>query len=151
MTFGDMLQVLPEADEKTRDMLIAARCILAAVTDPKIGLTITGIAEATGLTLETVKHILNSAVYRQLLEDQFHLRVSSIMTRGIVKMDEIIHREKARDADKVAAYRTVVATYQAMVDSMPKHDGASAKNDFQAALDLLDRIKRPQPQVAIAT
>jgi hypothetical protein len=138
-------------ERPTADMLRTARVILYAVSNPSVALSIGALATATGLTAESVREVLKSPIYLDLIHTHFKMQVTSALSRGIDAMDKLVHNDQARDADRVSAYKSIVQTYAAVAGHLPKQEGGNADTEFKAALKILNDIQKPDPKGPIAS
>jgi len=127
-------------------MVTTARVILGVVTNPDIPLTLSAVAERTGLTVEAVREILNGKAYQDLIGDHLRVQVSTLMMRGLMKMDRIVHGEY-KASDQIAAYRSIVATFDSASKSLPRAVEAGAEDDLEKALRVLDKLRKPEAKV----
>jgi hypothetical protein len=133
---------LQDANAESADVLLTVRVILGAVLEPGVAMTVPAIAEATGLTVEAVRHAMSSAPYRAALEGEAMNLLSHSLTRGIKKMDSLVHGDKVSDTNRVAAFRAIVSTYQAVQLAKPKARDVDA--DLEDFLKDLGKPKPPQ-------
>lgn len=109
--------MLPNRDvsDQSLEVLATARCILAAAVDSDgTEFSIIGIAERTGFTTDQVRSIMASPLYLQLIQQEAVQLISHALVRGVRRMDKIVNDTKTTDANRIAAHRATVHTYQAV-------------------------------------
>ena len=127
-----------DAMKHSQELLATCQCILAAATDGDVELSVRAIAKRTGLTDEVVDAVLASSVYRDLLERESVRMISHTLLRGVREMDAIVNDERASDADRIAARRAMVSTYQAVtrrsqIEKPPELEDWARNNSWLAS------------------
>lgn len=142
-----MVERLPTATADSENMLATARMILAVALNPRRPFDVPEIAMETGLTYDTVRQILASPEYAELMNREIRTLVTTTLTKGVSAMDKIIANEKSTDANKVSALRAVVHTFQAMTQTTKTLEQQSPKSDeleqFQEALRQMRKGQTP--------
>lgn len=131
-----MTQYLAEVDPAAEEILVTARVLMSAVMELTTDLSVEGIALVTGLTKEVVRDILNSKTYQRVIEDQLKLLVSGTLARGVKQLDKIV-TGKATDANKIAAHRANVMTFQVIMDAQTGVAMDSSNQKVKDALKVL--------------
>lgn len=123
-------------NEDASDMLVSVRCVIAAATDGEISFTVPAIADRTGLTVDQVRHILASPKYHELMNQEVRQLVAHTLVRGVNVLDRIVNNGEAKNADKIAAHRAIVQTYQALNGQQgpPPSDAATDFDKLMANL-----------------
>jgi hypothetical protein len=123
------LQLVIDATKESVETLTICRCIIAAAIDIDSGgeFSVVSIAERTGLTTEVVRAILASPTYLKLIQAEAAQMISHSLIRGVRRMDKILHGDRTSDANRIAAHRANVHTYQAVsyrpIKDKPPDDG----------------------------
>lgn len=138
-----MLPRLVDVDQEASELLLTAKCVIAAIADQETGFSVPSIADATGLTLEQVREILNTKTFQDLLRQELAHMVSGTMVRGIQTMARIIDDVTAKNSDRIAAHRAVMQTYDSLCGSLERAPEDPTKQ-FGA---LLDSIRKQRLQV----
>ena len=133
-----MGEYLKKVDPDAEDMLVAARAILAVAVDTNKPLNENVIAMATGLTVDTVRDILNSPVYQQLISDQVRFLVTGTLVRGVKALGRIIDSDQSTDANTIAATRGVTHLCQVIQQSMPNNQGNTGDEKLNKVLELIE-------------
>lgn len=94
-----------------------------------------GIAERTGLTLDVVRATLNSPVYHELMRNEAQQLFEHAMTRAIRKLDEIVHGEKSKNMERIAASTAIGRLY----DAARKPGQTPPQSPAEKALDEWER------------
>lgn len=137
-----MVQHLKYVDPPAEDALLTARAILAVATNPQIELSVADIAMHAGMTVDSVRRVLNSPLYQNLLEQEVKMLVAGSLTRGIRAMDKIVSGEKSTDMAKIAAHRANIQAFQALTGAKQQaHDDDST----ELLLNTLREIGKAKP------
>lgn len=97
--------------QQAEEILGTVRIIIAAVAAPGTEMSVAGIAAATGLTAETVRAVMGSDTYRTVMQGEATALLQHALVRGLRRMDLIVNGDKVGDANRINAFRAIVATY----------------------------------------
>lgn len=142
--------MLPQAAPSTRQMLGTARVIFALACDRTQPLSTMSLAARSGLTEEAVEEILRSPVWFEAMEQEFRQKLGLMLSRGMSVMDEILASAKARDADKVSAYRALLTTYEIIDDRTDANNEFEKIKNFQSKLEALRKLKSSQKVTVVS-
>ena len=137
---------VPEYDLRTiglpdrqRNLVTAARCVVAAATDSETPFSIEGIAKRTGLSQAVVRQVLSSEEFRELVETTAMQRCSAALAKGIGVAEGImIHSDDPKH--QLAAFRTLIGVYKTLVEVTPQHESLAGE---QAIMSMLQELERP--------
>ena len=124
--------------DRQRNLVTAARCVVAAATDSETSFSIEGIAKRTGLSQSVVREVLSSEEFRELVEQTAMQRCSAALAKGIGVAEGIMLNSKD-PKHQLAAFRTLIGVYKTLVEVTPKHESLAAEHEIMKMLGELER------------
>ena len=128
-----------------RNLITAARCVVAAATEPETPFSIEGIAKRTGLSQSVVREALSSEEFRELVEKSTMQRCSAALAKGI-GVAEGIMLNSGDPKHQLAAFRTLIGVYKTLVEVTPRHDSLAGEQVIMSMLQELERTKEASTQ-----
>jgi hypothetical protein len=124
-----------------RQALTAVRAIVSASANPKVHLSVDGLAEATGLTPDVVEELLTSDAYKEMLIGTCKQRVAGCISKGITRLETIL--SESQDEELVLeAMRAVTTLYRTMNQDAAGHRQSQSRVDGEELIKNLVNMNR---------
>lgn len=130
---------LRSAAAEDRNAILAVRAIVVAASNPKVKLTITDLARATGLTPEVISEMLHTKEYRDLLQDTCKQRVGTLIQKSLTVLEDLLDSE--HEKTKLDAVAKITSLYTAL-NKDAGHNAAAGEKAAEDLLKHLDSLRR---------
>ena len=141
-------------DEKQMQALLVCRAIVKISMDPDQSMLVEDLAHRLKLTEDTVRDILSSPIYREVMAkavDQECLALIARNTRAIGR--EIVNNKDVDVRVRLQAQSALTGTMKALVAVSPLQDQNQAEQDLEAEvkrLEVANSLSRPKLTFEVA-
>lgn len=85
--------------------------------------------------MEAVRHVLNSPTYHEMMKREAMHLFEHALTKAVRKLDSLVHGERTKDADRIAASTAISRIY----DVVRKPGGTPPQSPAEKALEDWER------------
>lgn len=143
---GDMLIGKPVADRNIQELKVLR--VVQASSQVDVHLDVESLAERCQMSTAAVREVLSSDKFTDLLRRESTRMASSIISKGLTRMENLICEGKPTDS--ISAFKAVTSAYAALTSAAPKHEAAQSEVTVEAMLaklETLQKLKRPEVRI----